>query len=100
MRTMGLPLGYTSAQGMSLKKVQGEELELEVSELQHWEECEGHGCWQPPSLPEEGKRGPRLQPGKTWQGHLGHQMTWRRRRQVCWQWWWGAPVEANDVIHL
>jgi len=72
---MGWLLGYTWDQGKKLKKGQdGEELGLVVSVLQHWEEYEGLECWQPLSSPEEGKRGPRLQPGKTWQGHLGHQM--------------------------
>ena len=75
MRRMGWLLGYTWAQGMNLKNGLAEVLGLEVSVLLHLEECEEHGCYQPPSLPEEDRKGPRLQPGKTWQGHLGHHLT-------------------------
>ena len=91
--------GCTWAQGMNLKKGMDEVLGLEVLVLLHWEEYEARGCWQPPSLPGEGRKGPRPQPGKTWQGHLGHQMKQTRMRQGCWQLWW-VQVEVNDVFRL
>ena len=96
---MDWPPKYTWDQA-NLKKVRDEGLGQVVLRRRHLEEYEPHGCWRPPSLvgksPRvEGRKGPRLLQGKTWQDHLGHLMTlrWWNWKQRHWQ-------KVNYAFHL